>query len=299
MSVEYKEVGLTEDDILKLPKVSRNSIFIGDERVYLNGNNKNIVDIGSKESLRDIYNTFCYSSALNLLLFIAVCGNKKLTTFKLDPYKKAQEESKTVTDVNTVYSDYIESDDRSEFPGYNKTHYRNNIYCKANRENELKQFDNTQNWNSKHYLTKTIRDLKRQIDTTCHDILDVLLMGEYSIFGINIDPYAFGKTYDHSYEYYNEILKNIKIGFNKLTPIKGQNPLFLIKTCYLKDNRLVTTDWSIVHGDNINKNGNVYLHLSYTLQHKFFKTNMYEDASNIDKLKNNITLPSFYKYYFK
>ncbi|ARQ95794.1 hypothetical protein qdsa001_37 [Staphylococcus phage qdsa001] len=291
MSVEYKETGLTEEEILKLPKVSRNSIFIGEERVYLKINNKNIVDIGSKELLRDINNTFCYSSALNLLLFIALCGNKKLTTFKGDPYKKVQELSKTVTDVNTVYSEYIESDDRSEFPLYNKRHYRNNIYCRANYENELKQFDNTQNKNSNNYLTKKIRDLKRQINTTTNDILDVLLMGDYSIFGINIDPYAFGKSYDNNYEYYNEVLKNIKIGLNKLTPIKDNNTPFLIKTCYLKDISIVTTDWSIVNGDFNNKNGNVYLHLSNTLQHKEFKFNMYEDDFNKDKLKNNITLP--------
>ncbi|WAW11897.1 hypothetical protein [Staphylococcus phage SAP6] len=291
MSVEYKETGLTEEEILKLPKVSRNSIFIGEERVYLKISNKNIVDIGSKELLRDINNTFCYSSSLNFLLFIALCGNKKLTKFNGDPYKKVQELSKTVTDVNTVYSEYIESDDKSEFPLYNKRHYRNNIYCRANYENKLKQFDNTENRNSNSYLTKMIRDLKRQIDNTTNDILDVLLKGDYSIFGINIDPYAFGKSYDNDYEYYNEVLKNIKMALNKLTPVKDNNTPFLIKTCYLKDMSTVTTNWEITDSKFNNKKGEVELHLSNTLQHKEFKFNMYTDDFNNDKLKNNITLP--------
>ncbi|QXV86246.1 hypothetical protein [Staphylococcus phage SAPYZU_15] len=291
MSVEYKETGLTEEEILKLPKVSRNSIFIGEERVYLKISNKNIVDIGSKELLRDINNTFCYPSALNLLLFIALCGNKKLTKFNGDPYKKVQELSKTVTHINSKYSKYIKSNNKNSFPLYNlRQHYGENIGCQTNHEYDLKKYNDIKGTYKKLYKD-SIDNIERKINNTTNDILDVLLMGNYSVFNFNIDPYAFGEVYDTEYDYYKEVLKNLKRVVDKLMPSKDNNTPFLIKTCYLKDMSTVTTNWEITDSKFNNKNGEVELHLSNTLQHKEFKFNMYTDDFNNDKLKNNITLP--------
>lgn len=82
MSIKFKQTGLTEKELINLPKVNKNCIFIGEERVYIKRKKDDIVDLGSLELLRDLENVFSWGLGKNLILYTILSKNEYVSTFK-------------------------------------------------------------------------------------------------------------------------------------------------------------------------------------------------------------------------
>lgn len=292
MVIEFKETGLTEEEVINLPKVHKGSIFVGSERVFFKKNKNKILDIGSVELLRDINNIFNYSSALNTLLYIALCGHKELTTFTGDPYKKVVELSKKVNsiDLNKLATKYIDTprELRNEYPLFNRNSSRH-INCKVLDEKDLEYYKERYEKTGYEHLKRTKDSIEERLKNETNEILDILLMGKYNVIKENIDPPHFTKEERYTNEFYTEVIKSIATTVSHMIPTKDNNTPFRMKAKYLRTTDSVATPWKLLKESNFDvKTGNVDVYISNSLQNKEYHFNLYKD--NIEDSEHNLFL---------
>ncbi|MGI4323997.1 hypothetical protein ACR2VY_27960, partial [Klebsiella pneumoniae] len=144
MAITYKQKGLTEQEIINLPKVNKGCIYIGEEDVFLKKKKNNIINLGSKELFRDIHNIFSFDTATEIHLFLALCGNKEVTNFEGNPYETVEKLVEGVVDDNKgrSYKEYIESnrEERKDFPVYGYKS-RRRIQSKGYVEEKIKELE--------------------------------------------------------------------------------------------------------------------------------------------------------------
>lgn len=106
MTITFEMTGLSEKDLINLPKVNKNCIFIGEKRVYIKRKKDDIIDLGSVELLRDLENVFSWGLGKNLILYTILSKNEYVSTFKgnvQNAFKKLIES----TDEYNLRKDYL------------------------------------------------------------------------------------------------------------------------------------------------------------------------------------------------
>lgn len=295
MSAKFKQTGLTEQEIINLPKVNCNSIYIGETDVFLKKKKNDIINLGSKELFRDISNLFNFDTATNIMLFLALCGHKEVTTFKGDPYKKLEELVRNSHKYNRSISweQYINLDreSRKGCGYYNKYSSASRIRTKAWVENEIKELeDNLLEWQKER-----LDEYREEVKTLNNDILDIISQANLYLIRANIDvntELGYPEYYEeNSTEYYLKLADNIWRQASYMHPYNSNDSNFGLRVKHIRDMDSVSGVWLVTRESYIDtKTGELKAYLSNNTTRKEISLNIYKDDIRELEFKEHINL---------
>lgn len=292
MAITYKQKGLTEQEIINLPKVNKGCIYIGEEDVFLKKKKNNIINLGSKELFRDIHNIFSFDTATEIHLFLALCGNKEVTNFTGNPYETVEKLVEGVVEENKGrnYKEYIESsrEERKEFPLYgNKS--RRQIKSKGYVEEKIKELENeTRLWG---YEARQLDEYKEVVDNLNGDIMDILDQGKYGLIKSSITSYMNEDTEKGSSKYYKEMSDSLYSSAWYMHPGTENNSSFGLKVRHIRDKHNMGNKWVLENKSSFDvKTGEVKVFLTDSLVNKELTLNLYKDDISKSEYKNELTL---------
>ena len=299
MSAKFKQEGLTEQEVINLPKVNCNSIFIGETDVFLKKKKNDIINLGSKELFRDIRNLFNFDTATNIMLFLALCGHEEVTTFKGDPYKKLEElvrgSHKNIR--NSHWEEYLKLDreSRKSCGYYNKYSSASRITTstKAWLEKEIEELENEENLSD--WEKERLDKYKEEVKTLNNDILDIFSKANLYLIGANIDVNTElgypGYYKEFSTEYYLRLGDNIWRQASHMHPYNSNDSNFGLRVKHIRDMNSVSGEWLLTKGSYINtKTGELKAYLSNSISRREISLNIYKDDIRELEFKENINL---------
>ncbi|WLY87153.1 hypothetical protein 357Saur119PP_00173 [Staphylococcus phage 357Saur119PP] len=291
MAITYKQKGLTEQEIINLPKVNKGCIYIGEEDVFLKKKKNNIINLGSKELFRDIHNIFSFDTATEIHLFLALCGNKEVTNFEGNPYETVEKLVEGVVDDNKgrSYKEYIESnrEERKDFPVYGDKS-RRRIKSKGYVEEKIKELEgNDHLWG---HESRQLEEYKKVVDSLNNDIMDVLDQGKYSL--INSSIIVMNEDIEKgSSEYYSAMTDELYSRVWYMHPSTENYSSFGLKVKHIRDKHNMGNKWTLENKSSFDvKTGEVKVFLTDSLVNKEITLNLYKDDISKSEYKNELTL---------
>lgn len=88
--LKITEKQLTEKEKINLPKVTGKAIYLGKDSIYLKEKRNSIIELGKPELFKEINTTLNVNNGLTLMLYVALCGHEKVTSFKGNPDKEIE-----------------------------------------------------------------------------------------------------------------------------------------------------------------------------------------------------------------
>ncbi|WBF81928.1 PcfJ domain-containing protein [Staphylococcus virus vB_SurM-PSU6] len=292
MAITYKQKGLTEQEIINLPKVNKGSIYIGEEDVFLKKKKNNIINLGSKELFRDIHNIFSFDTATEIHLFLALCGNKEVTNFEGNPYETIEKLVEGVIEENKgrSYKEYIASsrEERKEFPLYGRKS-RKQIKSKGYVEEKIKELENkTSLWG---YEARQLDEYKEEVDNLNDDIMDILDQGKYGLIKSSITSYMNKDTEKGSSKYYKEMSDSLYSSAWYMHPSTENNSSFGLKVRHIRDKHNMGNKWVLENKSSFDvKTGEVKVFLTDSLINKEIALNLYKDNISESEYKDELSL---------
>lgn len=292
MAITYKQKGLTEQEIINLPKVNKGSIYIGEEDVFLKKKKNSIINLGSKELFRDIHNIFSFDTATEIHLFLALCGNKEVTNFTGDPYKTVEKLVEGVVENNKGrnYKEYIESsrEDRKNYPLYGSKR-RTQVQSKGYIEEKIKELENDNHL--MRYEVRKLEEYRELVDSLNNDIMDILDQGKYGLIKSSITSYLNEDTEKGSSKYYKEMSDSLYSSTWYMHPSTENNSSFGLKVRHIRDKHNMGNRWVIENKSSFDvKTGEVKVFLTDSLVNKEITLNLYKDDISKSEYKNEVTL---------
>ncbi|QKV30599.1 putative PcfJ-like domain protein [Staphylococcus phage ESa1] len=291
MAITYKQKGLTEQEIINLPKVNKGCIYIGEEDVFLKKKKNNIINLGSKELFRDIHNIFSFDTATEIHLFLALCGNKEVTNFEGNPYETVEKLVEGVVDDNKgrSYKEYIESnrEERKDFPVYGDKS-RRRIQSKGYVEEKIKELEgNDHLWG---HESRQLEEYKKVVDSLNNDIMDVLDQGKYGL--INSSIIVMNEDIEKgSSEYYSAMTDELYSRVWYMHPSTENYSSFGLKVKHIRDKHNMGNKWTLENKSSFDvKTGEVKVFLTDSLVNKEITLNLYKDDISKSEYKNELTL---------
>ncbi|AFN38082.1 hypothetical protein QLX30_gp052 [Staphylococcus phage A3R] len=291
MAITYKQKGLTEQEIINLPKVNKGCIYIGEEDVFLKKKKNNIINLGSKELFRDIHNIFSFDTATEIHLFLALCGNKEVTNFEGNPYETVEKLVEGVVDDNKgrSYKEYIESnrEERKDFPVYGYKS-RRRIQSKGYVEEKIKELEgNDHLWRNE---SRQLEEYKKVVDSLNNDIMDVLDQGKYGL--INSSIIVMNEDIEKgSSEYYSAMTDELYSRVWYMHPSTENYSSFGLKVKHIRDKHNMGNKWTLENKSSFDvKTGEVKVFLTDSLVNKEITLNLYKDDISKSEYKNELTL---------
>lgn len=306
MTAQFKQEGLTEKEIINLPKVNCNSIYIGETDVFLKKKKNDIINLGSKELFRDISNLFSFDTATNIMLFLALCGNEEVTTFKGDPYKKVEElvKSSHEHNRNRVWEQYLNLDreSRKACGFYNKYSHASKIRTKAWVEDEINELEREEylyEWKQEE-----LDNYKKEVNTLNNDILDVIMQANLYLIRQNIDvntELGYPEYYkEYSTEYYLKLADNIWSTAIRMHPYNNNDSEFGLRVKHIRDRKSVSGGWLLARESYIDtKTGELKAFLTDNVSRKEISLNIYKDDIRELEFKEHINLTVIINMIFK
>lgn len=292
MAITYKQKGLTEQEIINLPKVNKGSIYIGEEDVFLKKKKNDIINLGSKELFRDIHNIFSFDTATEIHLFLALCGNKEVTNFSGNPYETVEKLVEGVIEENKErgYKEYIESsrEERKEFPLYGSKR-RRQIKSKGYVEEKIKELESeTRLWG---YESRQLDEYREVVDNLNDDIMDILDQGKYGLIKSSITSYMNEDTEKDSSKYYTEMSDSLYSSAWYMHPGTENNSSFGLKVRHIRNKHNMGNKWVLENKSSFDvKTGEVKVFLTDSLVNKELTLNLYKDDISKSEYKNELTL---------
>lgn len=292
MTITYKQKGLTEQEIINLPKVNKGCIYIGEEDVFLKKKKNNIINLGSKELFRDIHNIFSFDTATEIHLFLALCGNKEVTNFSGNPYETVEKLVEGVIEENKGrnYKEYIESsrEERKEFPLYGSKS-RRQIKSKGYVEEKIKELEgNARLWG---HESRQLEEYREEVESLNNDIMDILDQGKYSLINTSITSYINEDTEKGSSKYYKEMSDSLYSSAGYMHPGTENNSSFGLKVKHIRDKHNMGNKWTLENKSSFDvKTGEVKVFLTDSLVNKEITLNLYKDDISKSEYKNELTL---------
>lgn len=291
MTIKYKELGMTEEEIINLPKIHKGCIYIGEKDVFLKKGKNNIINLGSKELFRDIHNIFNFDTATEIHLFLALCGNEEVTSFKGDPYKTVEKLVEGVDESNRGErcEKYLKSNRelRKNYPLYsNRTIKR--IMSKGCVQERISELENQHRlW---HIESKKLTRYKEIVDSLNDDIIDVLSCGKYNLIKSSFDP-ADIEIEKGTSKYYKYLSDKLCSSVRLMHPITDNNSPFGIKVAHIRDKSSLGCSWSLESGSTVDvKTGDLKIFLSGSVNKKEISLNLYKDDISKSQHKDEISI---------
>lgn len=292
MAITYKQKGLTEQEIINLPKVNKGCIYIGEEDVFLKKGKNNIINLGSKELFRDIHNIFNFDTATEIYLFLALCGHNDVTNFKGDPYETVEKLVEGVMEDNKGrnYKEYIDAkrEERKDFPVYGNNKRRVRVKSKGFVEEEIRSLEEEDNiWG---YDRRKMDRYKEAVDNLNNDIMDILDQGKYRLINSSIsimdDDIEKG-----SREYYSAMSDQLYSNVWYMHPSTDNNSPFGLKVKHIRDKNTMGSKWLIGKQSYFDvKTGELKAYLTNNLQDKEINVNLYKDDISNSKYKEELPI---------
>lgn len=282
--IKYEERGYTEQDILQMPKVNNRSFYVGEKDIYLKLNKKDIINLGSKELLRDINNVFSFDTGTNLILFLALCGNERVTDFKGDPYKKIEELAEGVNSLSRIYKNYLEKsrEEKQEYPLYTKNSVRP-ILSKSYVEKEIKKIEEKE---FKYRWDKNkLEEYKGIVNTLDDEVLKVIEMGKHYLIRVQTQPLEEDVDF-----YYGNMVETIELSAKNMRPQKDNDTPYKLKLKHLRDRNTLSSQWKLKNNSFSNKTGDLWVDITDNLSEREISLNIYKDDISQSEYKNNINL---------
>lgn len=292
MAITYKQKGLTEQEIINLPKVNKGSIYIGEEDVFLKKRKNSIINLGSKELFRDIHNIFSFDTATEIHLFLALCGNKEVTNFTGDPYKTVEKLVEGVVENNKGgnYKEYIESsrEDRKNYPLYGSKR-RTQVQSKGYIEEKIKELENDNHL--MRYEVRKLEEYRELVDSLNNDIMDILDQGKYGLIKSSITSYMNEDTEKDSSKYYKEMSDSLYSSSWYMHPGTKNNSSFGLKVKHIRNKHNMGNKWVFENKSSFDvKTGEVKVFLTDSLVNKELTLNLYKDDISKSEYKNELSL---------
>ncbi|UQJ95943.1 hypothetical protein KMSP1_114 [Staphylococcus phage KMSP1] len=292
MTITYKQKGLTEQEIINLPKVNKGCIYIGEEDVFLKKKKNNIINLGSKELFRDIHNIFSFDTATEIHLFLALSGNKEVTNFTGDPYKTVEKLVEGIVENNKGrnYKEYIESsrEDRKNYPLYGSKR-RTQIQSRGYIEEKIKELENDDHL--MRYDTRKLEEYRELVDSLNNDIMDILDQGKYGLIKSSITSYLNEDTEKGSSKYYKEMSDSLYSSTWYMHPSTENNSSFGLKVRHIRNKHNMGNKWVLENKSSFDvKTGEVKVFLTDSLVNKEITLNLYKDDISKSEYKNEVTL---------
>lgn len=291
MAITYKQKGLTEQEIINLPKVNKGSIYIGDEDVFLKKKKNDIINLGSKELFRDIHNIFSFDTATEIFLFLALCGNEEVTNFTGDPYKTVEKLVEGVIEDNkgSSYKEYIDAsrEERKCFPVYSNRR-RIRIQTKGFIEEEIKRLEGESKiWG---YERRKIERYKEVVDSLNDDIMDILDQGKYRLINSSLSIID-NDVEKGSSEYYSAMSDQLYSNTWYMHPSTENNSSFGLKVKHIRDKNNMGSKWLIGKRSYFDvKTGELKAYLTNSLQDKEINVNLYKDDISNSEYKDELPM---------
>ncbi|UXR08172.1 hypothetical protein [Staphylococcus phage vB_ScaM-V1SC04] len=292
MAITYKQKGLTEQEIINLPKVNKGCIYIGEEDVFLKKKKNNIINLGSKELFRDIHNIFSFDTATEIHLFLALCGNKEVTNFTGNPYETIEKLVEGVIEENKgrSYKEYIASsrEERKEFPLYGSKRITQ-IKSKGYVEEKIKELENETRL--RWYESRQLDEYKEVVDSLNNDIMDILYQGKYGLIKSSITSRLNEDTEKGSSKYYKEISDSLYGSTWYMHPSTENSSSFGLKVRHIRDKYNMGNRWVLENKSSFDvKTGEVKVFLTDSLVNKEITLNLYKDDISKSEYKNELNL---------
>lgn len=282
--IKYEERGYTEQDILQMPKVNNRSFYVGEKDIYLKLNKNDIINLGSKELLRDINNVFSFDTGTNLILFLALCGNERVTDFKGDPYKKVEELAEGVSNLSWNYKDYLEKTrkERQVYPIYSNRSVKS-ILAKNYVEKEIERIEDLEVKDS--WDKNKLENYKGKVNTLDDEMLKVIELGKHYLIRVQTQPLAEDVDF-----YYGEMVRTIELSARYMRPQKDNDTPYRLKLKHLRDRDSLCRQWKLKKSSFNNKTGDLWAIITDNLSEREISLNIYKDDISQIEYKNNINL---------
>lgn len=282
--IKYEERGYTEQDILKMPKVNTRSFYVGEKDIYLKLSKNDIINLGSKELLRDINNVFSFDTGTNLILFLALCGNERATNFKGDPYKKVEELAEGVNSLSRGYKNYLEKSrgEKQKYPLYANRRIKP-ILSKSYVEKEIKKIEGQK---FQHLYDKNkLEEYKGIVNILDDEMLKVIELGKHSLIRVQTQPMAEDVDF-----YYGDMVETLELSARYMRPQKDNDTPYKLKLKHLRDRNTLGSQWKINKSSFNNKTGDLWSVITDNLSEREISLNIYKDDISQSEYKNNINL---------
>lgn len=296
MVIKFKQKGLTEQEIINLPKVNKRCIYIGEEDVFLKKGKDNIINLGSKELFRDIHNIFNFDTATEIHLFLALCGHEEATEFKGDPYKTVEKLVEGVMGYNRGenYKRYISlsREERKELPLYSKR-TRRRIESRGYIECEIKKIQKRiQSKDSIWRFEKEdLEKYQKVVGSLNNDIFDILEQGKYSIIQSSIGYISDEDEEITASEHYKKLSDSLFSNAWRMFPGGETYSTFGLKVKHIRDKDNMGNSWVVEKQSYFDvKTGELEAHLTDGLVSKEISLNLYKDDISKSKYKHEVPI---------
>ena len=303
---------LTEKEKINLPKVTSKAIYLGKDTIYLKEKRDSIIELGKPELFKEISTTLHVSNALTLMLYVALCGHEKVTSFKGNPDKALEK-------IKKEYPSLDMSDEKV------KEEYRNEVkeFYKRKANNDLA------NW--RYYRSKyghnisNIKNIKARLDIRIGSLEKDIAENRYSELTINrfkeelrekkssskgssnyilellshIDfeylkwvKYNLPSKKDlPKQEYYKELYKIIDQLSDQMVPQTCTNAPHGLKVKYLRDEDSMSSDVVVdyMKSDINTKTGDMLIRIKDAYGYVDYEFNVYKDKLTEFTLADKVT----------
>lgn len=311
-NLKITEKQLTEKEKINLPKVTGKTIYLGKDTIYLKEKRDYIIELGKPELFKEINTTLNVNNGLTLMLYVALCGHEKVTSFKGDPDKaieKIKKEHPSLDMYGEQFRDSLRNDVKEFYKRkanndlsnwrYYRNRYSNSISSINNIKARLDDRINTleKDIEEKEYsenlikrFKEELKEKKSKVKESSNYILEVLSHIDFTY--LKWEKYNLPSKIDlPKQEYYRELYKIIDQLLDHMTPQTSTNALHGLKVKYLRDEDSMNTEVVVDYmKSNINtKTGDMLIRIKDAYGHIDYEFNIYKDKLTEFTLADKVT----------
>lgn len=303
---------LTEKEKINLPKVTSKAIYLGKDTIYLKEKRDSIIELGKPELFKEISTTLHVSNALTLMLYVALCGHEKVTSFKGNPDKALEKIKKEYPSLDMSY-EKVKEEYRSEVKEFYKRKANNDLanwrYYRSKYGHNISSIKNIKarldirigslekDIAENRYSELTIKRLKEELREkkssskgSSNYILELLSHIDFEY--LKWVKYNLPSKKDlPKQEYYKELYKIIDQLSDQMVPQTCTNAPHGLKVKYLRDEDSMSSDVVVdyMKSDINTKTGDMLIRIKDAYGYVDYEFNVYKDKLTEFTLADKVT----------
>lgn len=311
-NLKITEKMLTEKEKINLPKVTSKAIYLGKDTIYLKEKRNSIIELGKPELFKEINTTLHVSNALTLMLYVALCGHEKVTSFKGNPDKALEKIKKEYPSLD-MSDEKVKEDYRNEVKEFYKRKANNDLanwrYYRSKYGHNISSIKNIKarldirigslekDIAENRYSELTIKRLKEELREkkssskgSSNYILELLSHIDFEY--LKWVKYNLPSKKDlPKQEYYKELYKIIDQLSDQMVPQTCTNAPHGLKVKYLRDEDSMSSDVVVdyMKSDINTKTGDMLIRIKDAYGYVDYEFNVYKDKLTEFTLADKVT----------
>ena len=303
---------LTEKEKINLPKVTSKAIYLGKDTIYLKEKRDSIIELGKPELFKEINTTLHVSNALTLMLYVALCGHEKVTSFKGNPDKALEKIKKEYPSLD-MSDEKVKEEYRNEVKEFYKRKANNDLanwrYYRSKYGHNISNIKNIKarldirigslekDIAENRYSELTIKRLKEELREkkssskgSSNYILELLSHIDFEY--LKWVKYNLPSKKDlPKQEYYKELYKIIDQLSDQMVPQTCTNAPHGLKVKYLRDEDSMSSDVVVdyMKSDINTKTGDMLIRIKDAYGYVDYEFNVYKDKLTEFTLADKVT----------